>query len=78
MIGGNGMSDHQLYMEEKNRLDVLLESGYQIKGVMENLSGTFVELNKEQETSEAIVQLHLTTANARKYVSVKLMGQSVL
>ena len=72
------MSDHQLYMEEKNRLDVLLESGYHIKGVMENLSGTFVEMCKEQANSENVVQIHLTTANARKYVSVKLMEQSAV
>ncbi|MEH6942928.1 hypothetical protein [Bacillus sp. JJ722] len=70
------MSDHQLYVQEKNRLDALLEQGYKIKNVMENLSGTFVELENSNQVPERLVRIHLTTANARKYFSVKFIEQS--
>lgn len=70
------MSDHQLYLQEKNRLDGLLERGYKIKNVMENLSGTFVELENSKQVSEGLLRIHLTTANARKYFSIKLIEQS--
>ncbi|WP_042346152.1 hypothetical protein [Bacillus massiliigorillae] len=72
------MSEHQIFIDEKNRLDVLLEKGYKIKNVMENLSGTFIELKSDDKLSEETVRLHLTTANARKYFSVKLIEQSFI
>ncbi|HWK23420.1 MAG TPA: hypothetical protein VNS08_10365 [Ureibacillus sp.] len=68
------MSEHETFMEEKNKIDSYFDKGYQVISIFENLSGTFVDFvaaegNKERE----IVQLQLLTAEARKYIATKLL-----
>lgn len=42
------MSEHIEYMKEKTSIDVLLNNGYTIKSITENLSGAFVSLRELQ------------------------------
>ncbi|MGP4078491.1 hypothetical protein ACTWQL_01140 [Pseudalkalibacillus sp. R45] len=66
------MSDYQEYLLEREKIDHMLEKGYAIKDVQENLSGaflTFVKLGEEAET------LHIKTADARKYFSNLIFQQ---
>ncbi|MFF5994407.1 hypothetical protein AAGS61_06575 [Lysinibacillus sp. KU-BSD001] len=62
------MSSHSEVLQEIAQLDVLLAQGYKMKCVYENLSGTFIELQCEADTTT----LQLLTADARKYLAVKL------
>ncbi|RLQ95511.1 hypothetical protein [Falsibacillus albus] len=60
------MSDHQEFLAERDHIDVLIDQGYKIKSVQENLSGAFVAFeNKNKDTKT----LHVKTANGRKYFS---------
>ncbi|MFC5712873.1 hypothetical protein ACFPU1_08775 [Thalassorhabdus alkalitolerans] len=65
------MREHEEYMEEKNEIDRLLEEGYTISGVIENLEGAFVNFTKDTD----MVQLHIQNSDARKYFSFVLMKQ---
>ena len=69
--GGARMSDYQQYLREQEHIDFLLQQGYKIKKVKENLSGAIIEFKK----GESIATLHLVTAEGRKYVSVKVIQQ---
>ncbi|HZG72236.1 MAG TPA: hypothetical protein VEY51_11945 [Chondromyces sp.] len=66
------MSSYKEYLEEKKKIDELIKKGYQITGVRENLSGAFVEFtradNDVNDTAQK-VELHILTADARKYFS---------
>ncbi len=62
------MSAYEEALLEIRNIDALLEQGYSIVYVQENLSGMFVELKKEEEGES----VHLLTADARKYLSLKL------
>ncbi len=62
------MSAYEEAMLEVKNIDGLLAQGYDIVCVYENLSGMFVELGKEKERKT----VQLLTADARKYLSVKL------
>ncbi|WP_335870863.1 hypothetical protein [Bacillus sp. 2205SS5-2] len=59
------MSTYREFIVERERIDYLIEQGYQITHVTENLSGAYVSFSNgtEEET------LHLKTADARKYFS---------
>ncbi|MCP3742106.1 hypothetical protein [Rossellomorea sp. BNER] len=61
------MSEYQTFLTERDQINVLLEKGYTIHGVSENLSGAFVEF-KHSSLNETEI-LHITTADARKYFS---------
>ena len=50
---------------------VLLQKGYKIKKVTENLNGALVDFEKGKNTET----LHIVTAEGRKYFSVKLIQQ---
>lgn len=67
------MSDYQQYLQERDRIDYLYQKGYKITNVIENLSGAFVHFEKSEEEKEV---LHVHTAEARKYFSVKLIQQN--
>ncbi|WP_445487799.1 hypothetical protein [Niallia sp. 03133] len=71
------MSEHQQFLHERDQMDFLFQKGYRIKSVIENLSGSIVEFENKQNTDEesSIKTLHLSTANARKYFSAKLIAQ---
>lgn len=65
------MSDYQQFLKEQDQIDFLLEKGYKIKKVTENLSGAFVDFEK----GENFDTLHIETAEGRKYFSVKVIQQ---
>ncbi|MFB6468787.1 hypothetical protein ACE38V_18680 [Cytobacillus sp. Hz8] len=71
------MKEYQQYLQERDKIDYFIQKGYRIKMITENLSGAFVEFEKREINQENSVSeiLHILTADARKYFSVKLMEQ---
>ena len=65
------MSDYQQFLQERDQMDFLLQKGYKIKKVTENLNGALVDFEKGKNTET----LHIGTAEGRKYFSVKLIQQ---
>ncbi|MFC5588939.1 hypothetical protein ACFPRA_08570 [Sporosarcina soli] len=68
------MSDHLLSMDEMKQVDDYLDRGFKIHNVYENLSGMFVEFERQEEE----VCLQIQTAEARKYFAAKLQEQTQL
>ncbi|MCA1029793.1 hypothetical protein LCL95_01950 [Bacillus timonensis] len=72
------MSSYQEFLNERDKIDYLIQKGYKISGVTENLSGAFVEFELQTEgeagTNEKEV-LHILTADARKYFSSLIIKQ---
>ena len=66
------LSEYQDFLQERDRLDYMVQQGYQIKNVVENLSGAFVEVENAEGESET---LQILTPDARKYFSVMLLKQ---
>ncbi|OLO28180.1 hypothetical protein BTR23_18035 [Alkalihalophilus pseudofirmus] len=75
------MSDYQQFISEKEKIDFLIDQGYRIKGVTENLSGAFVEFELRipdpSGHKNQLEKLHILTADARKYFSSILIQQSL-
>ncbi|QOR64638.1 hypothetical protein IM538_12235 [Cytobacillus suaedae] len=67
------MSDYQQFLQERDRIDFLLQNGYKIANITENLSGAFVDFENKEKEQET---LHIQTADARKYFSVTLIKQT--
>lgn len=68
------MSEHQLYVMEKNKIDSFIQRGYRIHDVVEHLNGASVEfINPNGVVIETIL---VGTANARKYFSSLLIKQN--
>ncbi|NYF25060.1 hypothetical protein [Sporosarcina sp. JAI121] len=67
------MSDHLLSMDEMKKVDDYLDRGFKVRYVYENLSGMFVEFERQEE-----VCLQILTAEARKYIAEKLQEQTLL
>lgn len=65
------MSEYQQFLHERDQIDFLLQKGYKIKKVTENLNGALVDFNKEENTET----LHIRTAEGRKYFSIKVIQQ---
>ncbi|MEH7226248.1 hypothetical protein V7112_20750 [Bacillus sp. JJ1566] len=65
------MSEYQVFLQERDKIDFLLQKGYKMTNIIENLSGAFVEFenNDEKET------LHIITPEGRKYFAVMLIKQ---
>ncbi|QHE61393.1 hypothetical protein FHE72_10385 [Rossellomorea vietnamensis] len=61
------MSDYQEFLSERDKIDFLLQKGFKIERVTENLSGAFVVFKHTENKRSAT--LHVKTANARKYFS---------
>lgn len=66
------MSEYQDFLQERDRLDFMIQQGYRIKNVTENLSGAFVEFENGEGEYET---LKILTPDARKYFSVLLLKQ---
>jgi hypothetical protein len=66
------LSEYQEFLQERDRLDFMVQKGYRIKNVLENLSGAFVEFENTEGESET---LQILTPDARKYFSVLLLKQ---
>lgn len=68
------MSENKQFLEERDKIDFLIQKGYRIHSVNEHLNGasvTFVHPDgKETET------LLIATPNARKYFSSLLIKQN--
>jgi hypothetical protein len=69
------VSDYQLFLTERDKIDYLIQKGYRITGVKENLSGAFVDFEKVTNEGKEAETLHILTAEARKYYSVMLINQ---
>ncbi len=67
------MSDHLLSLDEMKQVDDYLGRGFKVQNVYENLSGMFVEFERQEE-----VCLQILTADARKYFAAKLQEQALL
>jgi hypothetical protein len=69
------MSDHQQYLNERDKIDFFIQKGYRITSILEHLDGATLELmhpeKKEKET------LLIGTANGRKYFSSLLIIQKL-
>ena len=65
------METYEDVLQEIAEIDAIIEEGYKFKVVYENLSGTFAELEKQSNTA----MLQILTAEARKYLAVKLNEQ---
>ncbi|MEK3887340.1 hypothetical protein [Bacillus sp. FSL K6-3431] len=71
------MSEYQEFLQERDRIDFLLQEGYVIKNIIENLSGAFVEFEKSINPNNKHKNeiLHISTAEGRKYFAVYLIKQ---
>lgn len=69
------MSEYQLFLQERDRIDFFIQNGFTIKSVTETLSGSFVDFINEQSEERETVTLHVATAEGRKYFSVKVVEQ---
>jgi hypothetical protein len=65
------MSEYVQVAAEIEQLDELLAKEYKIESITENLDGSQVVLKYENH----LTKLNITTADARKYLSVKLKEQ---
>jgi hypothetical protein len=65
------MSEYQVFLQERDKVDFYLQKGYKITNVIENLSGAFVDFEKEDEKET----LHIITPEGRKYFAVMLIKQ---
>ncbi|MBA4536314.1 hypothetical protein H1Z61_03950 [Bacillus aquiflavi] len=68
------MAESKKFFAERDKIDYLLQKGYRITGVTENVSGAFVEFTKTDSTKEKET-LHIMTADARKYFSSILLNK---
>ncbi|WP_050180392.1 hypothetical protein [Domibacillus robiginosus] len=63
------MSDYKEFVKEKEAIDALIDDGYRIIAVKETLEGDFTEFERHLERKE----LHLLTAEARKYIGTLIV-----
>lgn len=74
------MSSYEEFLAEREQIDYLVEQGYQINGVTENLSGSIVtfELKNQNEigTKSRVQVIQVTNADARKYFSSLIIMQN--
>ncbi|MBZ6485645.1 hypothetical protein SFC34_15400 [Priestia aryabhattai] len=69
------MSSYHEYMAEREKIDFLLQKGFKIMAVTENLSGAFVRFERIENNQTEQEMLHILTADARKYFSSVLIQQ---
>jgi hypothetical protein len=68
------MSDYLLSIDEMKQVDNYLDRGFKVHYVFENLSGMFVEFERQEEK----VCMQILTAEARKYFAAMLHEQTLL
>jgi hypothetical protein len=71
------LSDYQQYLAEREKIDFLIQKGYCIKGVLENLSGAYLQFEKGGNEEKETETLHILTAEARKYFAVIMLKQKL-
>ncbi|RKL68248.1 hypothetical protein CR203_07115 [Salipaludibacillus neizhouensis] len=74
------MSTHNEFIAERDKIDFLIDQGYRITAVTENLSGDLVEFQQVDEAGvlgekKETTSLLIMNANARKYFSTLMMEQ---
>ncbi|WP_110111242.1 hypothetical protein [Bacillus sp. CGMCC 1.16541] len=69
------MSSYQEFLAEREKIDYLIQKGYKITGVTENLSGAFVQFEKQDPDHTEECTLQILTADARKYFSSVMIHQ---
>jgi hypothetical protein len=68
------MSDYQQYLNERDKIDFLIQKGCQIYNVREHLNGASVDfLHPNGNVTETLL---IGTANGRKYFSSLLIRQN--
>lgn len=64
---------YQEFLAERDKIDFLIQKGYSIRAVQENLDGAFVQFEKKGDGETETETLHIMTADGRKYFSVFLI-----
>ncbi|HYK72981.1 MAG TPA: hypothetical protein VEV44_07600 [Pseudoneobacillus sp.] len=67
------MSDYQQFLSERDKIDDLIQKGYLIDNVIENLNGATVDFLHPNDNKKETLQIG--SANARKYFSSLLIHQ---
>jgi hypothetical protein len=68
------MSEHKQFLTERERIDLLIQKGYRMSHIFEDLNGSYVDfIHPESQVKET---LHISTANGRKYFSSILIKQN--
>jgi hypothetical protein len=68
------MSEHQQFLAERDKIDFLIQKGYQISFILENLNGAYVDFIHPDDGQKETI--HVGTANGRKYFSSILIKQN--
>ncbi|HLR03584.1 MAG TPA: hypothetical protein VK111_12630 [Virgibacillus sp.] len=68
------MSNYDVFLTEKLRIDNLVKNGYVITGTQGTLDGDIVEFENKAKTSKKETIL-LTTPDSRKYFTILYMKQ---
>ena len=68
------MSDYQQFLDERDKVDFLIQKGCRISGVKEHLNGSTVEFTHPK--GNVTETLLIGTANARKYFASLLLKQN--
>ena len=58
------MSEYQQFLEEKEKVDLYFNAGYEVYSIIESLSGMLVEFASTKIAGEKRIQVLLTTAEA--------------
>ncbi|MDN4619281.1 hypothetical protein QCD85_14325 [Paenibacillus sp. PsM32] len=66
------MSAFADFEKEKLAIDQFLDSGYVVVAIQENLEGALVKFSKDRSSTKHD-DLHLITADARKYLTTRLL-----
>jgi hypothetical protein len=69
------MSDHQQYLNERDKIDFFIQKGYRITSILEHLDGATLELMQPEKNEKET--LLIGTANGRKYFSSLLINQKL-
>jgi len=70
------MHEYRSFLEEKRKIDELLQSNFHIVKIIENLNGAYVTLHRLGGTGDDhSATVHLLTADARRYMTNVLFAQ---
>ncbi len=66
---------YQEFLAERDKIDFLIQKGYSIRAIQENLDGALVQFEKKDNEKSETETLHIKTADGRKYFSAFLLRQ---
>lgn len=67
------MTDYEQFLQERDRIDFLIEKGYRITNITESLNGDFVLFENDAEDIKEPLQI--ISPEGRKYFAVILIKQ---